>query len=140
MAAKLALLALALAVAASGSTASGAGGQGGTSWERHEPGGRTACARGGKYAFWSRAGDPTRLVLFFQGGGGCFDERTCAPGSGWFDDAVDATDDPAFGQGILDLADRRNPFRRWTWVFLPSCAGDVHLGFNIERRFGRRRQ
>jgi hypothetical protein len=97
-------------------------------WERVEPGGRTRCARGGDYAFWIRAGDPKKLVLFFQGGGGCFDPATCAEGSSWFDDRVGAEDDPAGGRGMLDLADERNPFHDWSWVYIPSCTGDVHIG------------
>ena len=117
-----------------GSLASGASEQAG--WQRHEPGGATVCARGGKYAFWSRVADPKRLVLFFQGGGGCFDERTCSPGSGWFDDSIDALDDPSLARGMLDLTERRNPFRDWSWVFLPSCAGDVHVG-DRRVRYGR---
>jgi Pectinacetylesterase len=99
-----------------------------TAWQRVEPGGATKCARGGRYAFWARVADPRRLVIFFQGGGGCFDERTCAVGSGWFDDSVSAEDDPAYDGGMLDLGDRRNPFRGWSWLYIPSCAGDVHVG------------
>jgi pimeloyl-ACP methyl ester carboxylesterase len=98
------------------------------SWRRVEPGGATACARGGRYAFWARPADRKRLVIFFQGGGGCFDERTCAPGSTWFDDSVTSADNPSDGSGVLDLDDARNPFRRWSWLFVPSCSGDVHLG------------
>jgi hypothetical protein len=97
-------------------------------WMRVEPGGKTRCARGGEYAFWLRRGDPKKLVVFFQGGGGCFDERTCAEGSSWFDDRVDAEDDPAFQSGMLGLADPQNPFRDWSWVYIPSCSGDVHTG------------
>ena len=73
-------------------------------WERIEPGGRTACARGGKYAFWLRRADPKRVVVFFQGGGGCFDVRSCAPGSTWFDDRVDDFDDPEHEDGILQVS------------------------------------
>ena len=62
------------------------------SWRRVEPGGATRCARGGRYAFWARVADPSRLVVFFQGGGGCFDERSCKVGSTWFDDAVSDAD------------------------------------------------
>jgi Pectinacetylesterase len=98
------------------------------SWDRVEPGGKTRCARGGEYAFWLRRGDPKKLVVFFQGGGGCFDERTCVEGSSWFDDRVDAEDDPRFQSGMLDLADSGNPFRDWSWVYIPSCSGDVHTG------------
>jgi pectinacetylesterase len=97
-------------------------------WQRIESGGATRCARGGRYAFWARVADPRRLVVFFQGGGGCFDETTCAVGSVWFDDSVSAADDPAFGAGMLDLDDPRNPFRAWSFVFVPSCTGDVHVG------------
>jgi hypothetical protein len=97
-------------------------------WQRVEPGGKTRCARGGKYAFWFRRGDARRLVLFFQGGGGCFDETTCAPGSPWFDDRVNLSDHPRWSGGMLDLADARNPFAAWSWVYIPSCTGDVHTG------------
>ncbi|HEV2712632.1 MAG TPA: pectin acetylesterase-family hydrolase [Gaiellaceae bacterium] len=102
-------------------------------WERIEPGGRTACARGGRYAFWLRRADPKRLVIFFQGGGGCFDVRSCAPGSTWFDDRVDEGDDPAFNGGLLDVGDSRNPFRDWSFLYIPSCTGDVHLGDRVMR-------
>jgi alpha-beta hydrolase superfamily lysophospholipase len=102
-------------------------------WQRIEPGGRTACARGGRYAFWLRRGDPKRVVIFFQGGGGCFDVRSCAPGSTWFDDRVDGGDDPAFNGGLLDLSDPRNPFRAWSFLYIPSCTGDVHLGDRVMR-------
>ena len=102
-------------------------------WARVEPGGETACARGGEYAFWIRKGDPKRLLVFFQGGGGCFDERTCAPGSRWFDDSVTSGDSPARDGGALALDDPRNPFRGWSAVFIPSCTGDVHLGDAVMR-------
>lgn len=97
-------------------------------WTRVEPGGATRCARGGDYAFWIRRGDPQKLVVFFQGGGGCFDEVTCAEGSSWFDDRVDGEDEPLRQGGMLDLDDESNPFRDWSWVYVPSCTGDVHVG------------
>jgi hypothetical protein len=97
-------------------------------WVRVAPGGKTRCARGGPYAFWLRRGDPKKLLVFFQGGGGCFDTRTCAVGSTWFDDRVDAGDDPAYNGGILELGNPRNPFRTWSIVYIPSCTGDVHTG------------
>jgi pectinacetylesterase len=100
----------------------------GAEWTRIEPAGKTKCARGGPFAFWTRVADPKRLVLFFQGGGGCFDQTTCAAGSPWFDDSVGAEDDPRYAAGMLDLADARNPFRSWSWVMIPSCGGDVHVG------------
>jgi Pectinacetylesterase len=103
------------------------------SWERIQAGGRTACARGGSYAFWLRRGDPRRVVVYFQGGGGCFDARTCAPGSSWFDDRVELLDDPSFQGGMLNLTDARNPFRSWSFLYIPSCTGDVHIGDRVVR-------
>ena len=97
-------------------------------WQRIEPGGKTKCARGGTFAFWARVADPQKVVLFFEGGGGCFDQTTCAIGSQWFDDDVGADEDPTYAGGMLDLTDSRNPFRDWSWVYIPSCGGDVHLG------------
>ena len=97
-------------------------------WERVEPGGRTRCGRGGRFAFWARMGAPNRLLVFFEGGGGCWDYRSCAPGSTFFDDDVDASDDPSAGAGVLDLDDPRNPFRGWSVLYVPSCTGDVYAG------------
>src|SRR5215211_2137607 len=98
-------------------------------WSRIEPGGRTRCGRGGRFAFWARMGAPDRLLVFFEGGGGCWDYRSCAPGSALFDDQVDVSDDPANGAaGVLDLDDPRNPFRGWSVLFVPSCTGDVYAG------------
>jgi Pectinacetylesterase len=97
-------------------------------WERVEPGGRTRCGRGGRFAFWARLGAPDRLLVFFEGGGGCWDYRTCAVGSTFFDDEVDAGDDPSNRAGVLDLDNPRNPFRGWSVLFVPSCTGDVYAG------------
>jgi len=130
----LAIAALALAATACGGNGDRAAAPNAASgWQRIEPGGRTACARGGRYAFWLRRGDPKRVVIFFQGGGGCFNVQTCAPGSPWFDDRVDEGDNPLFNSGLLDLGDQRNPFRDWSFVYIPSCTGDVHLGDTIAR-------
>jgi Pectinacetylesterase len=109
--------------AASGDAAVGPGG-----WRRVEPGGRTRCGRGGRFAFWARMGAPDRLLVFFEGGGGCWDYRTCAAGSRFFDGDVGADDDPSYGAGVLDLDDPRNPFRGWSVLFVPSCTGDVYAG------------
>jgi Pectinacetylesterase len=97
-------------------------------WVRLQPGGETSCARGGTYSFWVRGADPTRLVIFFQGGGGCWDAETCAPGSDWFDDAVDEGDNPLYQRGIFDFDRADNPFRDWSFVFIPYCTGDIHTG------------
>ena len=129
----LAIVALALVATACGGAGDRAVPTAAGGWQRVEPGGRTACARGGRYAFWLRRGDPKRVVIFFQGGGGCFNVQTCAPGSPWFDDRVDEGDNPLFNSGLLDLSDARNPFRGWSFLYIPSCTGDVHLGDKTAR-------
>jgi hypothetical protein len=55
-------------------------------------------------------GAPDRLLVFFQGGGGCWDYRSVT------------------GAGVLDLDHPRNPFRGWSVLFVPSCTGDVYAG------------
>jgi hypothetical protein len=131
---RVALVALAMFLTACGGGSGAAFSLG--DWVKIFAGGKTRCARGGQYAYWVRKADPTRLLVFFQGGGGCFDERTCAPGSTWFDDRVDAGDDPRYNGGVLDLEDARNPFRDWSVVYIPSCTGDVHVGSRVVR-YGR---
>ena len=32
------------------------------------------------------------------------------------------------GDGLLDVADARNPLRDYSIVYVPYCTGDVHLG------------
>ena len=129
----LAFVSVALVAAACAGNADRAAAPAAGSWQRIEPGGRTACARGGRYAFWLRRGDPKRVVIFFQGGGGCFNVQTCAPGSVWFDDRVNEGDDPLHNGGLLDLSDAQNPFRNWSFLYIPSCTGDVHLGDTVAR-------
>lgn len=100
-------------------------------WIRVAPGGETTCAHGATYAFWARVADPGRVLLYFQGGGGCWNAETCRSGSEWYDPDVTAEDDPGEAGGVLDLANPQNPFREWSIVFVPYCTGDVHWGDNV---------
>jgi hypothetical protein len=47
-------------------------------WERVVPGGDCECADGSEFAFWERRAGPTKVVFFLDGGGACFDAKTCA--------------------------------------------------------------
>lgn len=116
------VVAVALLVCGAASAGSAVG------WQSVKPGGNTGCAHGGRFAFWARLADLTKLLVFFEGGGGCYSYSTCAPGSTWFDPAVDNSDSPGRMLGIFDLADPRNPFRDWSAVVIPSCTGDVFIG------------
>jgi hypothetical protein len=82
----------------------------------------------------SLSAGPTRLrvVFFLDGGGACVDAETCAftglgtPGEENYDWKV--TDDPADEGGIFDFARADNPFGDYSFLYVPSCTGDAHLG------------
>lgn len=101
-------------------------------WTRVAPGGDTTCALDAPYSFFHRDGtDPSRLVVYFQGGGACWDWVSC---SGMFDTRVDDDELSQF-RGILDRSNPENPFKDFAMVFVPYCTGDVHIG-DASRRYG----
>lgn len=97
-------------------------------WTKIEPGGETRCAHNTPYAFWFHPGTSNDLLIYFQGGGGCFDAASCGtPGS--YKEAVTDRDDPNLtGGGIFDLNHEQNPFREHSMLYIPYCTGDVHSG------------
>jgi hypothetical protein len=101
-------------------------------WTLHQPGGETLCARGTPYSFYSREGSNDDVLVYFEGGGGCWNADTCIPGSGAFDDEVDPNDEydnPGLQPyGLLNLHDPQNPFKDSDILFIPYCTGDGHLG------------
>ena len=100
-----------------------------TQWEEVVPGGTCACADGSEWSFWVRDADPSKVVLFLDGGGACWDATTCAfttEESTTYDWNV-AGQGPSEG-GVFDTTTAENPFRDYTYVFVPYCTGDVHLG------------
>jgi hypothetical protein len=102
-------------------------------WEAVAPGGDCQCSDGSEFNFWVREADPTKVVLYFEGGGACFSEGTCDPeGSSTYkvNLANDSPEGPAVS-GLFDFADQRNPIADHTVVFVPYCTGDVHVGSNI---------
>jgi hypothetical protein len=109
--------------------AAAAPGENAAGWERVVPGGDCHCADGSEFAFWERRADPTKVVFFLDGGGTCVDAITCAflPEDPAYDWNVQG-DDPAQDGGIFDLARTDNPFRDHSFVLVPSCTGDAHLG------------
>ena len=107
---------------------------GAAAWEKVVPGGDCQCADGSEFAFWERRADPTKVVFFLDGGGACFDATTCAftgLDKGGEEAAYDWSiygDDPATEGGIFDLARADNPFGDYSFIYVPSCTGDAHLG------------
>ena len=101
-------------------------------WTKIEPGGETRCAHDTEFAFWARPGTTNKLLVYFQGGGGCWNWETCQPGSGMYDQSVTDRDSPGPRGGILDFSKADNPFSEYNVVYVPSCTGDIYLGSNVE--------
>jgi hypothetical protein len=98
-------------------------------WQPITPGGvDEVCARGTPYTFFAREGDPTRLLIYFQGGGACWNDDTCAPNGGFFDEVVEGNEAGAFSQGVFDTANPENPLAGYSIVLITYCTGDYHLG------------
>jgi Pectinacetylesterase len=103
------------------------------SWEQVAPGGDCLCADGSEFAFWERQADPTKVVLYLDGGGSCVDATTCAftglsaGGEANYDWSIWG-EDPAEEGGIFDLTRADNPFADHSFIYVPLCTGDVHLG------------
>jgi len=78
-------------------------------------------------------GTVNRLVVYFQGGGACWNDFTCSDPDSYFDNAVDESDNPEnWTGGIGDLDNPDNPFKDWFVLFIPYCTADVHWGNNTQ--------
>lgn len=89
------------------------------------------------FHFWARRGTVNKLVVFFEGGGACWEGATCAlpitvnsqPGQpGLYKSEILASDDPRTYAGLFKLDDPRNPVKDWSFVYVPYCTGDIHSG------------
>jgi len=87
-----------------------------------------ACADGSEFSFLVREADPTRLVFFLDGGGACFSAESCSFTDGTYTVTVSAEDDPTGAGGIFDFTNPANPLADYSFVAVPYCTGDVHLG------------
>lgn len=100
-----------------------------------KPGGETICATGSEYGFAVRPGDPTKVVIEFEGGGACFNDFTCShpyskgAESAVFKDFASAESYAGADQvGLRDHGNTDNPVKGWTHIIVPYCSADVHWG------------
>ena len=85
------------------------------------------CIKDTPYRFFVKRGSVNKLLMYYQGGGACWDSLTC--GIPVCDASVEDSDNPQFAPvGFFDLDDPRNPFRDWNIVFVSYCSCDVHFG------------
>lgn len=96
------------------------------------------CADGSAARFLERAADPARVVLYFEGGGACFSKATCdfdGPEKSYISESFVTAEMLADRGGMFDFAQPENPLADYSFVYVPYCTGDVHLG-NKETTYG----
>jgi hypothetical protein len=87
------------------------------------------CRDGTTTGIGVRRGATDKLVLFFEGGGACFNGLTCSANPEHFAFAEFYQWSWTYGWGgIFDDDHPDNPVRDWTVVYIPYCTGDVHAG------------
>jgi hypothetical protein len=84
-----------------------------------------------EFTFFVKGGKTNKLVIYFQGGGACWDSMNCLYAHTYYEEVPPIG---AFanteGMGIFDTDNRANPFKNWYMVYIPYCTGDIHWGAN----------
>lgn len=94
------------------------------------PGGQSRCIFSNvasEYAFQVIPGDTDKLLIFFQGGGACFNDASTQGAAPCLSHVVAQ---PLVG--IFDRTNAANPYRKYTVVHINYCSGDLHIG-NVVR-------
>ncbi len=89
------------------------------------------CSSGTPYQFYVRPGRADRLLVFFNGGGACWDGQQCdlaAQPVTYRPFADMDANNPAHFRGIFELKNPRNPIADYSMVVVPYCTGDAHVG------------
>lgn len=89
------------------------------------------CRDGSETGIGVRYGTGDGLVVFFEGGGACFNLATCLLNDAFRDFGALKFDAWKLGLGqggIFDPDDADNPVADWSVVYVPYCTGDVHAG------------
>lgn len=95
-------------------------------WNELVPGGEAICALGDPYSFYVLPGASDQLVIYFQGGGACWNGDTCSE-DGPYSKTVSGRERRHAG-GIFDLDNPENPLADSSMVIVSYCSGDVHTG------------
>jgi hypothetical protein len=103
----------------------------------------SSCADGSPTGIGVNPGSSKRLLVFFEGGGACWNEGTCYVfgtasnikdgfGRAKFDSQVKSASAAAT---VFDRTGSDNPFKDYSFVYVPYCTGDVHAG-DREQQYG----
>jgi hypothetical protein len=84
-----------------------------------------------KFTFFVKGGTTNNVVIYFQGGGACWDSMNCLYFHTYYEEVppIEMFYDTE-GKGIFDTTKGANPFKTWYFVYIPYCTGDVHWGAN----------
>ncbi|MBF0786034.1 hypothetical protein E4T80_11215 [Muribacter muris] len=92
------------------------------------------CADGTPYEFSYKKGNDN-LLIFFNGGGACWDFHSCNsikkgkyPINTYEESAMLPYNKPTYWQGMLDLNNPNNFSKDWTILNLPYCTADLFIG------------
>ena len=102
-------------------------------WYKVEGDINTKCAHGDPYSFWVHYGTEKKLIIFFQGGGVCWNGENCSLDSQAYNHCVECGDNnPNEMKGIFELDNNQNPFSSYSFVVIPYCTADFHWGSNLK--------
>ncbi len=125
----------------------------GHGWRMVDLGPETISGNGTRYAIYVRRGSSANLIIHFSGGGACWDGESASRPITPLRVMRGYTRDlrafyfasltrlfPAALTGLANRRDRKNPFRDWTFVFIPYSTGDMHVGDTVNRYLHRGRE
>ncbi len=100
----------------------------GDGWTKHtfdvDGGNGPICIAGTDFSAFTRQGNPSRLLIFAQGGGACWqDFYNCNV-------LAEAQEPPTDRVGIWDFDSKDNPFADYSILYMPYCDGSVFSGDN----------
>lgn len=92
--------------------------------------GKPTCRTGDKqFSFYFKPGKIKKLMVYFDGGGACWDSNTCVTGQQTpLPVYVPELSQTLRTQGLFDITNPNNPYRNWSMVVIPYCTADIHWG------------
>ena len=104
----------------------------------------TKCANGSETGLGANLTKKSKkAIVYLMGGGACWDATSCGLGLAanlnGYTDGNFASDMKKYGAtGPFDRTDAANPFKDYSFFFIPYCTGDVHAGNKISEYGGKK--